>query len=284
MEWTEQLDALTDIFFAGITASNFDVAIGEFFLDLLVGTGTVPISEIALEEGPDAEIGAVFRKFEKPVRVLRTMWKDIGENVQLDAYIDEAGEDTDVIVHECTYRDYEEDVWRYVVLLETALDADTSLSSYGNSEGDNNDDDDDDDDALVLVEREYRENPWIITRWIRVSGEVYGRGPVLNALPDAKTLNLAKKLELQNASLAVAGVWLVKNNSVINPNTITIKPGAIIPVMSTGGSQGADLQPLHMGTSLQYSQIIISELREAIKETMFDHTVPMGAPVRTAYS
>jgi hypothetical protein len=40
---------------------------------------------------------------------------------------------------------------------------------------------------------------------MKVAGEIYGRGPLLTALPDIKTLNKTLELLLKNASLAVAG-------------------------------------------------------------------------------
>ncbi len=203
------------------------------------------------------------------------MWSDIGKNNALDDMIKDTGEESDVDLNEITYYDYEDNFWRYMVFIDSG-------PSEGGGTGYKGQQSEDGTGALLLVERTYRISPWIIARWVKVSGEIFGRGPVLNALPDAKTINLAKRLELQNASLAVAGVWLVKNNGVINPNTITIKPGSIIPVMSTGGSQGADLQPLQMGNQLTYSQIVIKDLTESIKEAMFDRSIPVQGAVRSA--
>ena len=36
--------------------------------------------------------------------------------------------------------------------------------------------------------------PWIVARYMKIPGEVFGRGPLVSALPDVKTLN--KTLEL----------------------------------------------------------------------------------------
>jgi len=97
-----------------------------------------------------------------------------------------------------------------------------------------------------------------------------------------KTANMAKKLELQNASLAIAGVWMARNNGVMNGNAIRIQPGAVIPVMSTGGAQGADLQRLDVGGDLNYSQIIQKDLQQSIKDAMFDRSIPDQGAVRSA--
>ena len=42
-------------------------------------------------------------------------------------------------------------------------------------------------------------NPYIVFRWNKASGEVFGRGPVFNAMAAIKTTNLTVELILQNA-------------------------------------------------------------------------------------
>lgn len=277
-EATRKLQEINKIVFAAIGSSNFDTAIGEFFLDLCIGTGAllvleengddqifkfipVPISEIALEEGADNTVGAIFRKYKKPVQVLHRTWPDMNMVPELEKMIvDDPSKK--ITIQELTYRDEDGNQgWKYSVILEKV---------GTNSE------------PVTLVERKYTTNPWIISRWMKVSGETFGRGPVINALPDAKTLNMAKKMELQNASLAISGVWLARNNGILNSNAIQIRPGAVIPVQSTGGSMGADLEPLSVGGDLNYAQIIAEDLRQSIKDAMFDRSIPDTGAVRSA--
>ncbi|MBR2511290.1 MAG: hypothetical protein IKB59_03925, partial [Alphaproteobacteria bacterium] len=52
----------------------------------------------------------------------------------------------------------------------------------------------------------FETNPYIIFRWSVVSGELYGRGPVMRALPDIKTANKVVELVLKNATIAVSGI------------------------------------------------------------------------------
>jgi len=276
-ELRRKLQLINKTVFAAIGSSNFDTAIGEFWLDVCIGTGAllvlenkgddqpfkfipVPISEIALEEGHDNTVGAVFRKYKKPGRVLRRTWPDMRNIPEVEKQIMEDG-GKDITIHELTHREEGSDKWLYTVMLDKI--------------GSNS-------DPVVIVERKYSTNPWIISRWMKVAGETFGRGPVLNALPDAKTLNAAKKMELQNASLAISGVWLARNNGVLNGNSIRIRPGAVIPVQSTGGSMGADLVPLQVGGDLNYSQIIATDLRQSIKDAMFDRSIPDTGAVRSA--
>jgi len=107
-----------------------------------------------------------------------------------------------------------------------------------------------------------------------VAGEIYGRGPLVTALPDIKTLNATKRMLLQNASLAIAGMFTAADDGVLNPQTVTIAPGAIIPVARNGGPQGPSLAPLPRSGDFNLAQIVINDLSVAIKKILLDDTLP----------
>lgn len=110
----------------------------------------------------------------------------------------------------------------------------------------------------------FETNPYIIFRWSVLSGEQYGRGPVLRALPDIKTANKVVELVLKNATIAVSGIWQADDDGVINLNNINLTPGAIIP--KAVGSSG--LTPLSSGADFDVSQIILKDLRERIRHAL----------------
>ena len=110
----------------------------------------------------------------------------------------------------------------------------------------------------------FETNPYIIFRWAVVSGELYGRGPVMRALPDIKTANKVVELVLKNATIAVSGIWQADDDGVINLNNINLTPGAIIP--KAVGSSG--LTPLTSGANFDVSQIILKDLRDRIRHTL----------------
>ena len=118
------------------------------------------------------------------------------------------------------------------------------------------------------------QSPWVVSRYMKVPGEVMGRGPLVTAIPDIKTLNKTLELLLKNASLAISGVYTAADDGVINPNSIRIQPGAIIPVARNGGPQGASLAPLPRSGDFNVSQIVINDLRMNIKKTLLDDTLP----------
>ena len=110
----------------------------------------------------------------------------------------------------------------------------------------------------------FETNPYIIFRWSVSSGELYGRSPVLRALPDIKTANKVVELVLKNATIAVSGIWQADDDGVINLGNINLTPGAIIP--KAVGSSG--LTPLSSGANFDVSQLVLKDLRERIRHAL----------------
>lgn len=116
----------------------------------------------------------------------------------------------------------------------------------------------------IVSKGTFETNPYLIFRWSVASGELYGRGPVLRALPDIKTANKVVELVLKNATIAVSGIWQADDDGVINLSNINLTPGAIIP--KAVGSSG--LTPLSSGADFDVSQIILKDLRERIRHAL----------------
>lgn len=116
----------------------------------------------------------------------------------------------------------------------------------------------------IVARGTFETNPYIIFRWSVVSGEIYGRGPVMRALPDIKTANKVVELILKNATIAVSGIWQADDDGVINLSNINLTPGAIIP--KAVGSSG--LTPLSSGADFDVSQIVLRDLRDRIRHTL----------------
>lgn len=275
-ELTGKLQVLRDIFFATLATSNWDTAVHEYWLELGIGTAAMLVLEgddetpihfvvvpqpfFALEEGPYGGISAVFRKYKMSVRNIEPTWSDIFEG-EADGQPDgwalwlEDQADSKVEIQEITYQDHKTKKWYYDVII---------CAKVGNSG----------EEELRAVARTYNENPWVVSRWSRNAFEVQGRGPVLLALPDAKVLNKTKELILQNASLAVVGVWTGVDDGVLNPRTVAFKPGAVIPVASNGGGRGPSLQSITPGGEFDVAQLIIEDHQLAVKRALFDDQLP----------
>jgi nucleotide-binding universal stress UspA family protein len=257
------LEVYQDKMFTMLNQSNFDIAMGEFLLDLAVGTACmmvqpgddvqplnfipVPLFLVSYEEGANGQVDNVYRRMRMKGESIQRQWPDA--NIQDDLARKIADKPTDDIeLLEATIYDHKRGDYCYHVI--------DKLSKQ------------------ELVYRRRKMSPWVISRYMKVAGEIYGRGPLMTALPDIKTLNKTIELLLKNASLAVAGVYTAADDGVLNPNTVKIVPGAIIPVARNGGSQGPALLPLPRSGDFNVSQLVINDLRSNVKRILLDESLP----------
>jgi phage portal protein BeeE len=116
-------------------------------------------------------------------------------------------------------------------------------------------------------------NPYIVFRWNKASGEVFGRGPVFNAMAAIKTTNLTVELILQNAQMNISGIYTYEDDGVINPDNINLVPGSLIPVAPN--SRG--LTPLAGVGRFDVAQLILGDMRQNIRKALYMET--LGRPV-----
>ena len=134
-------------------------------------------------------------------------------------------------------------------------------------------------DPIVLRQGRFAVSPFINFRWLKAPGEIYGRSPVMKALPDIKTANKVVELVLKNASIAVTGIWQADDDGVLNPATIKLTPGTIIP--KAVGSAG--LTPLEAPGRFDVSQLVLDDLRGRIRQALLaDKLGQVDAPKMTA--
>jgi len=69
-------------------------------------------------------------------------------------------------------------------------------------------------------------------------------------------------------------VFTAVDDGVLNPQTISIVPGAVIGVSSNGGPRGPSLQPLPRSGDANLTQIVSNDLRINIKKTLLDESLP----------
>ena len=257
------LDVYNDKMFAVLKQSNFDLAVGEFLLDLSVGTAVmmvqpgddvspinfIPVPQylVAFEEGANGQVDNVYRRMRIKAEAIQRQWTDAKIEGTLARLIqDKPTEDVELI--EATIMDTKRGDYGYYVIHKES--------------------------KSEVVYRRMKVSPWVVSRYMKVAGEIYGRGPLITALPDIKTLNKVKELVLKNASLASTGVYTAADDGVLNPNTVKIVPGAIIPVARNGGPQGDSLKPLARSADFNVSQLVINDLVQNIKRILLDESLP----------
>jgi len=257
------LEVYQDKMFTMLNQSNFDIAMGEFLLDLAVGTACmmvqpgddvqplnfipVPLFLVSYEEGANGQVDNVYRRMRMKGESIQRQWPDAEIADDLKRRIENKPTD-DIELLEATIYDYKRGDYCYHVIDKVS--------------------------KTEIVYRRRKMSPWVISRYMKVAGEIYGRGPLMTALPDIKTLNKVKELLLKNASLAVAGVYTAADDGVLNPNTVKIVPGAIIPVARNGGSQGPALLALPRSGDFNISQLVINDMTASIKRILLDESLP----------
>tara|TARA_B100000575_G_scaffold86079_1_gene68091 strand:- start:4047 stop:5594 length:1548 start_codon:yes stop_codon:yes gene_type:complete len=257
IETQQVLDFYSERMFSIMNQSGFDLAMGEFLLDLAVGTAVmliqpgdeltpirytaIPSYHVTFDEGPNGNVDTVYRKFRRPFRVIDKEWPDAEMPEEM-------------------IRKYQEDPTEMVELLEATYTEDNKIYYCLMAM----------EDDYKLVNRTLKSFPFVISRYMKASNERYGRGPILYCLPDIKTLNKVVELTLKNASISIGGVFTAVDDGVLNPQTISIVPGAVIGVSSNGGPRGPSLAPLPRSGDANLSQIVANDLRANIKKTLLD--------------
>jgi len=246
------LELAADTLQGHLDRSNFALEIHQAFLDLVIaGTGVlmveeappgegsalrfhaVPLRDAVMEEGASGRLDTVFRALRLTPAELLARWP----GAHVPKVKDEADAARKLRVVEAAWPDARYG-HRYAVVLEL-----------------------DEGVPELLAEGRFAENPFVAFRWLKVPGEVYGRSPVQKALPDIRTANKVVELILKNASIAATGMWMAEDDGVLNPATIRLVPGAIIP--KAPGSSG--LTPLAAAGDFDVSQLVLDDLRARIR-------------------
>lgn len=262
----EELSVISLKISAVLEGAQFSVAAGEMYLDLFGGTGAmlmleddrevlrfvaVPVGELALREDGLGRVNGVYWDKSFEAGDIETLWpkSKIKISDDLAKIIRETPEEPVRIV-QATEFDPQSGQWSFY-----AYRADKP------EEG-------------AIYETTESTCPWLTPRFWKVPGEPMGRGPGLTGLPSAKTLNKVTELTIKAAAFAILGLWTYKNDRVFNPKTARMRPGAMWAVGSTGGNMGASVQRLDVPGRFDISNIILQDLREAVKQAMLDDTLP----------
>jgi len=108
----------------------------------------------------------------------------------------------------------------------------------------------------------YNEFPYLVPRWSKATGEIFGRSPSYNALPDIKTVNKAVEIGLKAWAKAIDPPLLVQDDGVIG--RVRMTPGGISVVRNDGA-----VKPLQIGSNWQITDMKENQLRTAIRQAYY---------------
>ena len=284
-ETLADLETIEETLFECLHASSFDQAVSEALYDVAAGTGAllirpgtikqpllveaVPIAKLYIATGADNTVDTVFRKMKVQYRNIMETWPDakIPKEMQ-DAYPEEKQMDECELI---------EGMYPAEVTATYMIDGVQKTEKVMGfkycilaTKGDH-----------LLVERDEEFLPWVVFRWSVVAGEWYGRGPLLYALPDIKTLNKSIEFDLKAAAMTGQPPLLVGDDGVMSLENMKLEPGIAIPVY--WDMAGPKIQYLNPPPYSNLQRIIVEDLRKNINEILFtDPLGPIDAPVKTA--
>ena len=260
-EVNEALDEVTDYVFEVLQNSNFAQEVHETFLDLALGTGVmmveegdasqpvkfhaIPLPHVTLASGHDDQIDHVFRKRKIRMKELDVAYPDIDMSNEMENDM-RKNPDKECEIIEVMYRNWDNKKEEEYIFCAISEQYEHKLFTE-NYKGQGS-------------------NPYIVYRFSKCAGEIYGRGPLQLALPAIKTCNLVIELILENAQMSISGMFQVEDDGVINTDNIALIPGTIIP--KAPGSSG--LTPIAAPGNFSVADLVLSDMRANIKRALYN--------------
>lgn len=277
-EVQEWLEYVTDAIYLALQQSNFGSEVHETYLDLCAfGTGCVfvtesedhngvpnglrfksfPLGSYAIAEGIDGRVNTIFVETDITLAAAYSRFGDkIGEKnfTKLQTQPDELI----TVVHAVFPREQAE-------LMEKANTQDT----YGQENIPLPDYDWDflsfyflKDDKQILSVGGFYEMPYLVIRYLKATGEIYGRGPGHTALPDIRSLNKTVQMKLEDLALALRPPLIQEEDAVIG--AIDLTPAGVTILRRID-----QLRPLPDGRRYDVVTLEESKLQSAIKASFY---------------
>jgi hypothetical protein len=221
----------------------------------------IHIDEIFIAENADGIIDTVFRSFKMTIRQIVQKWGEESLSPRIKRMYEKQEFDKEIELLHCVYpRDDVDKGKRAATMLPVA-------SIYI-----------DEKEHHVLAEGGFDEMPYMVSRWAKTVGEVFGRSPAMTALPDIKMLQEIMKTTIKAAQKVVDPPLLVPDDGVLGP--VRTIPGGLNYYRA---SSGARIEPLLTGGNIGISYEMMTDLRDRIRTTFFlDQLQFQGAPRMTA--
>lgn len=213
------LDNLTDIFFHYWNKSNGSTQLHEAFHDLAIGTSAIyinegddkndpfdleaiPLFDLSIEEGVKGIVDTVFRDYCIPLKSIEVLWPEAEFSQRLTEVIERDPTTKVKIVAGIIYNKKTK-----------KFDYKVVVKDY---------------DELVYKDS-FLTNPFAISRWKLVAGEIYGCGPVIDLLPDIKVLNKAQEFMMRAAEKSTSEIFIGVEDGILNPDIgLQIEPDTMI--------------------------------------------------------
>jgi len=229
--------------FTHFRTSNFYLALGESLIDAIVGgTGclafvdgddglsymSIPTSQLYFLEDHKGVVDATFREHQMTARQVVSRFATVGEK----------------------YRSIADEHPDKKIKLVEAVIPDGGQFRYCVYDGQ---------DWEPLEDTRSQWNPFVVWRWSRQVGEVWGEGPVRHALPHIRSINIMSKSRDVAGEYASLGLWQVQDESVnVAALQSRMTPGGVINI-------DTELKPVQFPGNFNISEAMIGDQRQQIR-------------------
>jgi len=260
-EWLEDSQ---DRMFKALSESNFNSQINELYLDLIsFGTAcmtcypvktdlwdgllfqTYFLEQLAFVENDKRVVDTMYREYKMSARQATLMWPD-ADIPKVQQAISKNPEREFKFLHVVAYNpdgieesDGLEPMDRRYRTWDIALD-----------------------DKEIIDEDGVYEFPYVVPRWSKYPCDQYGHGPALNALPDIRVLNDAKRMELKGWEKSIDPPYIANATGIVGD--LRLRAGGVTYLRDMNG-----LQQLQQMTNWNAVQIKSNEVETKIKEAFF---------------
>lgn len=117
---------------------------------------------------------------------------------------------------------------------------------------------------LTVEESGYYTNPYHVSRWMKLAGEVYGYSPALSSLPDIRSINKLQEIMLKAAQLAIAPPLQVPSESFLAP--INTKPWGLNFFDRDNDSR---IEPIPLNARPDITDKVMEQVRGQITKAYF---------------
>lgn len=262
---SQWLDQVSNIMLEDFNSSDsgFSAAMHEFFLSLVtLGTAcmfvedtltkgirftNIHLSEVYILEDECGRVDTVFRKFKISARQAASYWGKDALHPQVQNLLEKEPDTTFEVLHSVQPRE------------------DFADGAYEKFEYES-----------IYIDLQHRheiktgyfyELPYVVARFSKRTGEVYGRSPAWDCLPAIQMINQMSKEILRAQQLKNLPPMLVADDGVMMP--LNIIPNGIIMGGVDPISGQNRIQPLPIGGSLQESMLMIERTENIIKQSFY---------------
>lgn len=277
------LNLVDNFIFRNIHSSNFDSEVTDFLTDLVVAGWAVLFADTNREKGgftfntwsigncyisstqASGLIDTIYREFELSAEQIVSEFGIDNVSDKVKTALDKKPDQKFILVQAIFPRD------KKLVKGEAGQRVSTAMSfaSYTIEAQSKH----------ILKESGYEEFPCIVSRFKKIPDSHYGLGMGSMVISDCKTTNQLMKLSLQTAELNLGGLWISQHDGVINPNTLRIRPNAIIAANSVDAIKRLDTGSANVGMGLDFLQHFQAKIKRTL---MSDQLTPQGSSPLTA--